>query len=72
MPGLPNAEVVEEVVTVKDGDIVLTPEQALNALTEEQKRNLAYIAQLETANSSLKNTVNQLENQLATGEDSLS
>ena len=72
MPGLPNAEVVEEVVTVKDGDIVLTPEQALNALTEEQKRNLDYIDQLETSNSSLKNTVNQLENQLATGEDSLS
>ena len=72
MPGPPNAEVAEKVVTVKDGDIVLTPEQALNALTEEQKRNLYYIAQLEAANSSLKNTNNHLENQLATGEDSVS
>ena len=65
---IPNVDgVVEESVTDTDGNLVLTPEQALSALTEERKKDLEYIAQLEATNSSLKANVNQLETQIATG-----
>ena len=66
-PPLGGGETEEVIDYPAGGDIVLSPEQALVALTEEQRRNLEYIAQLEASNSSLKATVNQLENQLATG-----
>ena len=47
--------------------VILTAEQALENLSQEHERVLGYVADLEASNSSLKNKVNQLENQVATG-----
>ena len=53
----------------EEQQVTMTPEQAVTALTIEQKKHLNYIAHLEADNAALKTTVNQLENQIATGKD---
>ena len=47
--------------------LIMTPEDALRSITAENQKLVAHIESLEATSNGLKNTINSLENQIATG-----